>query len=293
MPPDLRENNGPTSLLPLLRWAGGKQKLVGQLQQYLPEDISEKIYHEPFVGAGSLFFKLKPKQAIISDANEHLVEFYRHVRDYPELLYKHIMEHKVRSCEKYYYYIRDEYNESEYSSEQAARFIYLNKTCFNGIFRVNKAGKFNVPYGWKEPPSLPSFDQLIWASKILNRADIWAQPYEVSLENLGSSDFVYLDPPYPPLNGTSYFTHYTKERFNETDQIQLARKVRQLDEANCLFMMTNADTPFIRTTYIDYYIYSLSVVRWITCKSKRHRVSELVITNYPPSIRSFERVEQC
>lgn len=139
--------------------------------------------------------------------------------------------------------MRDLYNRSGFSAAQAARFIYLNKTCFNGIFRVNCEGRFNVPYGWKQPPAIPTAASLRAISGCLRLAEISAEPFEISLQKVGPGDFVYLDPPYPALNGTSYFTHYTRDRFSNEDQNRLAELVAMLHRRGALFLMTNADTP--------------------------------------------------
>ena len=267
-------------ILPLLRWVGGKRQIISQLLQYVPQDIAERTYREPFLGAGSLFFALQLKVAYLSDANEHLIQFYRYIRENPDLIHVYLQEHRRHSSEEYYYSVREEYNRSRYSVKQAARFLYLNKTCFNGIFRVNKRGEFNVPYGRKEPPPLPTKEHLKKLAKALESAHLDTLVFTEALNEVAERDFVYLDPPYPPLNGTANFTHYTADRFLEWDQRKLAKLVFQLDRVGCRFMMTNADLPLIRELYCSYQIHTLSVMRHVSCKSKKHRVSELVITNY-------------
>jgi len=250
------------------------------LTRHLPSDLGSRTYHEPFVGAASLFFFIQPERAVLSDANEHLMNCYVTIRDHPDLVYTYLRKHGAQSSESYYYAVRDRYNIARHSVAQAARFVYLNKTCFNGIFRVNTKGQFNVPYGHKEPPALPSRGQLRAASGALKRAELSILPFEQALQEVSDSDFVYLDPPYPPLNGTSYFTHYTTDRFCESDQKRLAQVVQQLDRAGCKFMMTNADIPLIRGLYGQFNIAELSVRRYITCRASKHQVTELVITNY-------------
>ena len=271
---------GKETIEPFIRWAGGKQKIINKLLSFLPADIRSRNYKEPFLGAGSLFFAIQPENAILSDANEHLINCYRYIKSDSALVYRYLASHSRNTNKDYYYRIRKLYNESPPSAAQSARFIYLNKTCFNGIFRVNKKNKFNVPYGWKEPPSLPSKAMLKKASIALKNAELLAWPFNSILNKVTANDFVYLDPPYPPLNGTSYFTHYTKERFGNDDQIQLAEFVYSISKIGAKFMMSNADTELIRELYNRYNIYDISVTRWITCKSKKHKVSELVITNY-------------
>lgn len=269
-------------LEPLLRWAGGKRQIVARLRAFLPPDMENRVYREPFAGAACLFFSLQPTRSVLSDANAHLIDCYRCVRDHPDTIATYLAQHAKSTCESYYYRIRGQYNNAgPESSAQAARFIYLNKTCFNGIFRVNIRGQFNVPYGFKEPPALPTRDHLRAASRALQSAKLRAIPFEEAVAEARGADFVYLDPPYPPLNGTSYFTHYTADRFGKLDQARLATIVHDLDARGCSFLMSNADTTEIRAIYARFEMRSLSVRRFITCKAKRHLVSELVIANYP------------
>lgn len=265
---------------PFLRWAGGKRQLRKILLSFLPGDIGQRTYREPFLGGGSLFFALRPKEAILSDANEHLIRCYRFVRDEPSLVARYLHSHAAKDGEAYYYRVREEYNSSEFSAAQAARFIYLNKACFNGIFRVNAKGEFNVPYGRKESPAIPSENDLIATAGILKDTSLKASSYEKALKDASKGDFIYLDPPYPPLNGTAYFTHYTSDRFSEEDQENLAKRVHELDRCGCLLMISNADTSLIRCLYKKYELVSLPVIRYLTCKSVRHKVKELLITNY-------------
>lgn len=265
---------------PFLRWAGGKSKIVPHLLRFMPPLPMHAIYHEPFVGAGSLFFRLCPQKAVLADANERLIACYEQVKADPGGLARRVILHAQKTCERYYYRLRDEYNEGGEPLEQAARFLYLNKTCFNGIFRVNTKGKFNVPYGWKEPPAIPSEAVLVAASKALKGARLLVADFTSVVRRACSGDFVYLDPPYPPLNGTAYFTHYTKDRFGPDDQIKVASVARELSSTGCRVLVSNADTPLIRELYGGFNIEVLSVCRYLTCK-KKHNVSELVITNYP------------
>jgi len=277
-------NNGAVPKIgPFLRWAGGKRQLRKVLLNFLPADIAQRTYREPFLGGGSLFFAIQPKSAILSDANEHLIRCYEFVRNEPSLVARYLQTHAGRDTETYYYRVRDEYNRSLYSAAQAARFIYLNKTCFNAIFRVNSKGKFNVPYGQKKSPAIPDEDELNGIATILSNASLQAASFEKALAGTARGDFTYLDPPYPPLNGTAYFTHYTSDRFSEQDQKKLADSVHELDKAGCLLMISNADTPVIRRLYRRYELLSLPVTRFLTCKAVRHKVQELVITNYDVS----------
>lgn len=265
---------------PFLAWAGGKNHLVKRFLPFLPPDLDRRLYREPFLGAGSLFFAVRPARAVLSDANDHLIRCYEFVRDNPERVGACLAQHACRSSRGYYYRIRNDYNRLPFSSAQAARFIYLNKACFNGIFRVNREGKFNVPYGSKSRLILPSRTLLRRASYALKRARIEVAPFERALEDAQRGDFIYLDPPYPPLNGTSFFRHYTAVRFQVQDHERLARCVRELDARGCLVLISNADTSPIRRLYTGFNIASLSVTRFVTCKATKHRIRELVITNY-------------
>lgn len=176
------------------------------------------------------------------------------------------------------------YNRSTNSAAaQAGRLIYLNKACFNGIFRVNQKGEFNVPYGKIQRPALPSPEELRSISRALKSTRLFAAPFEQVLLSLKRNDFVYLDPPYPPLNSTSCFNHYTPDRFSESDQRKLARLVKVLHYRGCLFMLSNADTKLIRHLYKKFKITKIPVIRYITCQKVRQKVRELVITNYEVS----------
>lgn len=265
---------------PFLRWAGGKSKIVHRLLKYVPVQYGR--YWEPFLGAAALFFALSPTKAFLSDLNDDLIECYRQVRDSPQLVARYIRRHASKTCEKYYYQVRDKYNRGRPSAAQAARFIYLNKTSFNGIFRVNLKGEYNVPYGRKERPALPTVDDLCAASDLLHRSVLSAAPYEAALQSNPpqEGDFVYLDPPYPPINRTAYFTHYTASRFSWEDQRSVAEVAKTLDRRGVFVMISNTDTRPIRELYDGWDCHPLPVVRWIAANGTRHRVSELIITNY-------------
>jgi DNA adenine methylase len=277
---DDRRRNGVPRAEPFLRWAGGKRQLRKILLTFLPPNIDQRTYREPFLGGGSLFFAVQPTKAVLSDANEHLIRCYESVRDEPGLVSSYLRGHARNDSEAYYYQVRYKYNACRFSAAQAARFIYLNKACFNGIFRVNARGRFNVPYGRKKHPAIPSASELLSAAALLRNASLNASSFEKALEETSDGDFLYLDPPYPPLNGTAYFTHYTTGRFSVQDQQRLANYVHELDRSGCQFMISNADLPLIRRLYRRYELVSLPVIRYLTCKSVRHKVQELIITNY-------------
>lgn len=268
---------------PFLKWAGGKRQILKHLLKLLPPDIKQRTYREPFLGGGSLFFALQPSKAILSDANPHLIMAYESVRDCPDLIYNYLLEHRRKDCEKYYYQIRELYNKKRNSGDsvaQAARFIYMNKTCYNGIFRVNQKGIFNVPYGRHDTTSIPTIDQLKKVSAALQSKKILTSSFEDALDLAEKGDFIYLDPPYPPKNGTSCFNHYTCDKFSEKDQEKLADMVRRLEAAGCFLMVSNGNSEKILELYKGLNIHTLSVTRFITCKKIRDKVQELVITNY-------------
>ncbi|MDY6866209.1 MAG: Dam family site-specific DNA-(adenine-N6)-methyltransferase, partial [Halobacteriota archaeon] len=248
-------------ITPFLRWIGGKSRLVSHLENYIPPNFcSKNCYYEPFLGAGSLFFRITPSKAYLADNNKDLIDCYIAIKNNPELISKYLRKHLENSSKEYYLKMRDKYNSSRLSNSKAALFIYLNKTCFNGIWRVNEKGHFNVPYGYKEPPLLPSKNDLLDISKALSNVKLTHKDYKDTVTNTNEGDFIYLDPPYPPLNGTSYFTHYTKERFTKDNHTELALIARELDEMGCFVMISNADIPYIRSLYEDSFnVFNLEV----------------------------------
>jgi len=269
---------------PFLRWAGGKSRITKLLADYVPEKYNR--YWEPFLGSGALYFYLRPEKAYLSDSNAVLVDCYKHVREYPVKISKKLQDYRRQTSEDYYYAVRDLYNKSRSSVEQSARFIYLNKSNFNGIFRVNEKGDYNVPYGYKKSLAIPGLDEFKEISKLLKSATIQNHTFEQMKNNklLKSNDFIYLDPPYPPLTTTSYFTHYTAERFSWADQEKVAELANMLKSKGCFILVSNSDVPKVRALYKGWNLYKLPVVRWVAANGKRHKVNELVITNYEPSL---------
>lgn len=272
-----------------LRWVGGKRLLATRLIPYFPQNLNGTRYHEPFAGAANLYFAVGPQSANLSDSNKHLIACYRQIRDNYKKVATYLRKHERSNSKRYYYRVRDLYNQSRTGPAQAARFVYLNQTCFNGVFRVNTSGDFNVPYGDKPNPKFPRTEELALISAKLRTVKLFVSDYEAALNKVGKSEFVYLDPPYPPLNGTAYFTHYTTDRFSTDNQGRLAKAVRKLDKRGARFLMTNADLPMIRELYRGFKISELSVTRYVSCKGVRYRVGELVITNYKRSMSEIER----
>jgi DNA adenine methylase len=274
------EDSAVVRLRPFLRWAGGKQYLVREILSQMVSQDDFDVYVEPFVGAASLFFALTPTRALLADANPHLIACYRAIRDTPEAVAKSLARLKCSHSHRYYYRVRKAYNAGGPRHLQAARFIYLNRTCFNGVFRVNTRGEFNVPIGDHTLPIFPRPSELTKYAIALNRATLTVGGFEKTLEGATTKWFVYLDPPYPPLNGTSFFTHYTKTRFGARDQEQLAHAVQRLHARGARFLMTNADTPIIRSLYRQFKVRTINATRYVSCKNTKQRVSELVITNF-------------
>lgn len=265
---------------PVLRWVGGKQFLLPALLEKLPPDMSGRRYYEPFLGAASLFLAVKPVSAFLSDANPHLISAYEYVRDKTTRVANYLADLAASHSIEQYYRVRTTYNRSRPSAAQAARFIYLNRTCFNGIFRVNKRGEFNVPHGSKEHPWFPDKNDLRALALAHHGASLGVADYRMAVHQARRGDFVYLDPPYPALNGTSNFAHYTMDRFDLGNQRELAAVYRALDRRGCLVMMSNADIPLIRELYAPFRMVRFDVRRFVSCKSVKQQVGELIITNY-------------
>ncbi len=264
---------------PFLRWAGGKQLFIDKIKVFVPEEYN--TYFEPFIGGGALFFNLSPQKAVIADLNKELINCYLSIKTNPTLVYDYLINHSKQNTQEYYYTIRKQFNILKNDSiAQAARFIYLNWTSFNGIYRENLKGEYNVPYGFKKNALLLTYDEILNYSKILSKTKIINCSYEKIESSVLKNDLVYLDPPYPPLNNSSNFTHYNKERFSEKDQIDLFNFACRLSIKEAKVIVTNADIPLIRDRYKKWNIQSLDVRRFISCKKEKHLVSELIITNY-------------
>jgi DNA adenine methylase len=268
-------------LRPFIRWAGGKQNLVRNLLENTPDDDKVNKYWEPFLGAGSLFLANGFRKAELSDINEHLINAYQQIKNNPKAVHNRLLFHKRNFNKKYYYRLRDLYNEhlTENTIEQASRFIFLVHTSYNGIYRVNQQGEYNVPIG-KMEPSLPSLEHLRNVSKKLKNIMIKPRPYQDILPLVSEGDFIYLDPPYPPLDWDTQLQQFTSSKFTKQHQKQLAVFANQLSDNGCLVMISNSDIPLIRRLYKDWNIITLETTRWVSCKSMRKKVNELLIMNY-------------
>jgi len=273
------------SIKPFLKWAGGKRKLLTKLMEYAPENYL--TYHEPFVGGGALLLALHPKSAVINDINTQLITVYRVIRDNVEALINELRKHK--NNKEYFYQIRNLDRRENFNALsdtlKAARIIYLNKTCYNGLFRVNKKGFFNVPFGRYKNPDIVNEENLRAVSDYLreNHIELLNIDFQEALKKAKKGDFVYLDPPYHPINETSNFTNYTDDGFGKKEQIKLKQTCDELNERGCFFLLSNSYTPFIREIYKDYEKYTITVQmpRSINCKaSSRGKINELLIKNY-------------
>ena len=265
---------------PFLRWAGGKSKIVHLLVRFVPSLQLYKRYIEPFLGGGALFFAVQPTRALLGDSNKELINCYQQVAREPEAVWKFLHLHLAKHSKKYYYSIRELTNGAPI--ERAARFVYINKTAFNGIYRVNRQGVFNVPFGPSESgPALPSKQVLLAASEALENAVMLAGDFQETCKSATTGDFVYLDPPYPPTSKSANFTHYTPDRFGDDDQKAVAAVFKDLDRKGCLVMLSNSDVKLIRNLYGGYSVQRLQVTRWLGSNGDRFKVHELVITNYP------------
>jgi DNA adenine methylase len=273
---------------PFLKWAGGKGQLLDQYEPYFPQ-TPLRGYYEPFVGSGAVFFRLCERglfeSCYLSDLNSELLTCYRVVRDHVEDLITRLHEHKAHHNLDYYYATRSRDRDPSWANaspiERAARLIYLNKTCYNGLWRVNQQGFFNVPMGRYVNPDIANVDRLRAASHALQDVELAVADFEAVTEQARSGDFVYFDPPYHPLSKTASFTSYAREDFGEDDQRTLARVFAELDRRGCRVMLSNSDTPFVRELYGDYRIETVTARRAInSAKGKRGAITEVVVVNY-------------
>jgi len=268
---------------PFLKWVGGKGRLARALTALLPPGVELMRHVEPFMGGGALFFARAPKRALLCDINQDLVQTYLSVRDEVDVVLRHLAGLARTHGEEAYYAARERYNLHDHRTraERAALFIYLNKTCFNGLYRVNKRGHFNVPMGRYAKPAIADADTLHAASAGLERADIRCAPFETLISEARPGDFVYMDPPYEPISRTANFTSYAQDGFSQLDQTRLRDVFRELDRRGAKLMLSNSDAPLIRELYRGYQVHELMASRAVNCDPKaRGPVRELVICNY-------------
>lgn len=275
------------NLKPVLKWAGGKRQLI----KYIKNDYPQKFnnYFEPFIGGGAVFFDLQPKKkTYINDFNPEIINVYETIKNSPNELIQKLEKHNKNHSKEYYYTIRNlDRDEVAFSHidniSKAARTIYLNRTCYNGLFRVNRKGYFNTPMGRYVNPLICDKDNIMNVSSYFNSSKINFSCGDFSkiLLKAKEKDFVYLDPPYFPISETSSFTDYTKIGFTKDDQIRLLETCNLLNDKKVLFMQSNSDCDFIWELYQDYKIERVPVKRYINSKgNERTQLFELIIRNY-------------
>ncbi|MDD2495649.1 MAG: DNA adenine methylase [Tissierellia bacterium] len=273
---------------PVLKWAGGKRQLLPEIEKYIPNLNEIKSYYEPFLGGGAVLFNLQPKKAIVNDTNTDLINLYEVIKEDVDELIEDLKKHK--NNKDYFYELRaldrtEKYKELS-NIERASRIIYLNKTCFNGLFRVNKSGEFNVPFGNYKNPNIVNEITLKAVSKYLNQAKIKFLncDFEEALKGIRKGSYVYFDPPYDPVSDSSSFTGYTLDGFNKSDQIRLKKLCDKLNNKGVKFLLSNSATDFIIDLYNenkDFKIEIVSATRNINADAhKRGEINEVLIRNY-------------
>ncbi len=271
---------------PFIKWVGGKRGLLSQIIPLLPNKFNN--YFEPFVGGGALFFELyslgllEDKNIYLFDINSELINTYTTIRDNPLELIEKLKSFKELHSKEFYYEIRA-WDRGEHFSlysqiERAARFIYLNKTCFNGLYRVNRKGQNNVPMGSYKNPNICDIDVILSASRALQNVHILNTSYRDVLKHASTNDLVYFDPPYYPLTKTASFTSYSENEFLDKEQIELFEVFSELSNRNCSVYHSNSDTDFIKNLYKDYEITEILANRFINSKSSgRGKISEVLV----------------
>ncbi|MFN5675495.1 MAG: DNA adenine methylase [Bacteroidota bacterium] len=290
---------------PFLKWAGGKTQLINDIEKSLPEKITDSkfTYIEPFVGSGAVLFWMlnnfpKLEKAVINDINEDLINTYRIIATNPKELISilktfqdeyHSLEINQEKKKKYYYEKREEYNlRNKEKSSQAALFIFLNRTCFNGLYRVNKNNGYNVPMGSYKNPTICDEKNILAVSNVLQKVEILCGDYENTLEHVNKNSFFYFDPPYKPLSETSSFNSYAKDEFNDDEQLRLRNFCTKLEKLGHNWMLSNSDLKgknpndnFFDDIYSKYFIARVQAKRSINANpDKRGELNELLITNY-------------
>jgi len=271
---------------PFIKWAGGKRQLLEKLNARIPK-TAYKRYYEPFVGAGAFWLDLRPQKAVVNDVNEQLMHCYSVIKSNPRELIRKIdgLDHGRRDKDGYLLN-RDRYNEKiingELDVETAALMIWLNKNCFNGLYRTNKKGLFNVPYNNKQIGKSVNDLNIMNISYYLNDADVQllCRDFEEVCMDCEEGDFIFFDSPYVPTSKTAGFVDYTKESFKEEDHRRLARLYRELTEKGCYCLLTNSNTDFVKELYDGFEIIEVDVNRAINSDAKKRTGKEVIITNY-------------
>lgn len=272
-------------VMPFLKWVGGKRQLIPDITELLPKNIATLNYIEPFIGGGAVLFHLQPKKAIINDFNDELINVYKVIKNDVDELIEDLAQHKNE--EEYYYNIRSLDRREDFGDmddiKRASRVIYLNKTCYNGLYRVNNSGEFNTPFGRYKNPNIINEPILRAVHNYLNENDVQLNSgdYSLILQDLPKNSFVYLDPPYHPLTESSNFTGYVQGGWNEADQIRLRETCNMLTKNKIKFLLSNSCTPFIKEQYQNYNIQVVQASRAInSVAAGRGNVDEVLISNY-------------
>ena len=277
------------NIKPFLKWVGGKGQLLNQFEALYPEQYNN--YFEPFIGGGAVFFSLAPQRAHINDINQTLVQTYKNIKTDVENLIDALgkleSEFLVKDADArkvMYYALREKYNSLHTEDfERSLYFIFFNKTAFNGVYRENSKGGFNVPMGNYKNPRILDADNLRLVSSALNKTTITSQSYFDAVAKAKAGDFVYFDPPYHPLSETSSFTSYSKDAFSKEDQINLRDLFAELDRRGVYVMLSNSSAPFIQEIYSGFKQMPVFASRMINSKAdKRGKISEVVVLNYEP-----------
>lgn len=270
---------------PFLKWVGGKRQLMSSIVEHLPENINELTYFEPFIGGGAVLFHLQPNNAVINDFNEELINVYNVIKNNLNELITDLKSHENNS--DYFYNIRGLDRTEEFKNltniQRASRVIYLNKTCFNGLYRVNNAGEFNAPFGRYKNPNIVNEPTLKAVNKFLNKNNISINSgdYSEILNHADERSFVYLDPPYHPISESSNFTGYVQGGWDLFDQIRLRDVCNQLNERGVNFLLSNSSSPQIRDLYENYTITTVKATRSINSNgADRGEIDEVLIKNY-------------
>jgi len=272
---------------PFLKWVGGKRQVIPQIKKYIPGNYCR--YFEPFVGGGALFFNLKTKKAYLNDINKILISAYKNIKNHPyeiidklDELQKVFYKKNHEERKKYYYKIRYAFNNLKSDSFlKTSYMIFLNKTCYNGMYRENLKRKFNVPFGRYKNPKILDKENILAVSKLLTNAIITSCSFEKAVEKAKKGDFIYFDPPYHPLSITSNFTNYSNSGFTKENQRKLRDVFEDLDNRGCFVMLSNSDTKFIGEIYKGYTQKKVTTGRLISCKAAgRGKINELLILNY-------------
>lgn len=279
-------NRKPQPGEPVLKWAGGKRRLLEQYAAYFPSHF--QAYHEPFFGGGAVFFWLKlmgrltGKTCRLNDINPELINFYQVLQSHPEQLFEQLQAHQHQHCEEHYYRVRKLQPGELDSVERAARLVYLNRTCFNGLYRENSRGEFNVPMGRYTNPRIFHRPGLEAAALALKGARLSCGRFTQVARQAKTGDLVYFDPPYQPLNPTSSFTSYTQHDFSERDQEELAKLFRRLVRKGVEVRLSNSSAPLIRELYEGFPQVEIQAARAINSKAdKRQKITELLIIGSP------------